>query len=121
MTSRTKKDYNTKLSGPSGKKTRELIEEFWGTEQLYTGAKAAFEVFGDCELARCMLRQAMKKNPIIIRRILGKATIPGAFIPSAYEVMGDLTKLVLELLSDDFCYTPRMYDVFAVPPSASVF
>lgn len=80
MNLRTKKDFNFNLSGPSGKKTRALIEKFWGTEQLYTGAKAAFELFGDCELATCMLRNAMKSNPIIIRRILGKATIPGTLL-----------------------------------------
>lgn len=72
-------DYDPKLAGPTGQKIKRLIDTSLPNEpeQLYTGAKAAFELFGDCELSRHLLRAAVKNNPVIIRKILGKADPPG--------------------------------------------
>lgn len=77
LDARRSTDFDPTLSGKAGQKVRKLIGRALESSQNYTGARAAFEVFGDCELSRCFLRSAVQKNPIILRRIVGHADPPG--------------------------------------------
>ncbi|KAF8319698.1 hypothetical protein DL93DRAFT_2153207 [Clavulina sp. PMI_390] len=80
-------DYDPTLSGTSGARLRKNIEGGFDSFNIYNGARAAFELYGDCEMSRCFLRTAAKINPYILRRIVGRADIP-----------------------DDFCRHPRTVD-----------
>lgn len=85
LDARRSTDFDPTLSGKSGDRVRKHIGLAFDSNQNYTGARAAFEVFGDCELSRCFLRDAVEKNPIIYRRILGRADPPGKIASGARD------------------------------------
>lgn len=71
-------DFDPALVGRAGERVRKNIESMWFSDMIYSAAIASFELWGSCELSRTLLREASKKNPIIIRKILGRAEAPSA-------------------------------------------
>lgn len=51
---------------------------------LYSGTLAAFQIWGDCSLARRYLRLACSINPRVLLKVLGRARIPGTLSVSIY-------------------------------------
>jgi hypothetical protein len=92
ITARIKNDYDFALSGKDAAKVKKNIARTWCSEHMYAGAKAAFELFGNCELARAFLRKAAESNPHIITRILSKHPQPGEWTRHAV------------------CFSPNVYD-----------
>lgn len=65
------------LTTRGGKKHKAIIEKaHLAAEMLYTGARATFELWGDCEMARTFLRSAAKANLYIARHLLGNIEQP---------------------------------------------
>ena len=81
ITARVKNDYDWALSDTDSEVVKKNIEDTWGSEHMYASAKAAFELFGNCELAKVMLRNAAKSNPHIMTRILSRHPEPGEWQP----------------------------------------
>lgn len=68
------------------------MSEYCRAELLYTGALAAFKLWGgDSLLARQYLRLGARNNPSILMRLLGKVTRPGRWSISTGAHNGSLT------------------------------
>lgn len=54
---------------------------------LYCAALAAFKLWGDCELARQYFQLAIKLNPNVMMKILGKIEQPSTQSPSSFGLL----------------------------------
>ena len=80
LSSRSLTDFNPSLTSKASAKTRRLIEENNDAEMAYSGARAAWSLFGgDSELARVLLRSAVRLNGHVMTRLLGGLKKPGTF------------------------------------------
>lgn len=78
LASRSLADFNPSLTSKASAKTRRLIEENNDAEMAYSGARAAWSLFGgESELAKVLLRSAVRLNGHVMTRVLGGLKKPG--------------------------------------------